>query len=280
MPRSPVTCLLAFCLLAAPARLLAQARGAYLGDLTWPEAEQRLREAPIVIVPFGAGAKEHGPQLPMNADATVLAYLVRQAVDSEPVLAAPPILHGWFPAFRDFPGTEVADPDVFTKYVFEVARSLVAAGAQRLVFLNTGITTATGLPLAIAARELRVQTGTPTLVVSWNDLETDETRALAQQQTGGHADEIETSIALVLEPALVRMDRAVRDYGHEPPKEYPGYEPGLFSRNPKDPAYSQTGLLGDPTLATADKGRRALAIMTRQWLKALRGFATVPRRAP
>jgi creatinine amidohydrolase len=265
---------------AAPAALGAQTRGAYLGDLTWPEAEQRLREASLVIVPFGAGAKEHGPQLPMNADAKVLEYLVRQAVESLPVLAAPPILHGWFPAFRAYPGTEVSDADVFTKYVLEVAQSLVEAGARRVVFLNTGITNATGLPLAIAARELRVRRGTPTLVVSWNDLETDETRALAEQETGGHADEIETSIALFLQPALVHMDRAVRDYGGEPPKDYPGYEPGLFSRDPKDPAYSRTGLLGDPTLATADKGRRALGIMTRQWLRALRGFATVPLRSP
>lgn len=57
----------------------------------------------------------------------------------------------------------VSDPDIFRRYVFEVARSLVRAGARRIVFLNTGIARATGLPIAIAAREIRVQTGTPTL---------------------------------------------------------------------------------------------------------------------
>ncbi len=264
------------CVLSAVEGVFAQTPGAYLGHLTWPEAEQRLQESPLAILPFGAGAKEHGPHLPMNADQKVMEYLCQQAVDSLAVLVAPPILHGWFPAFRDFPGTEVSDPDVFREYVFEVARSLVAHGAERIVFLNTGIGRATGLPLAIVAREIRVQTGTPTLVVSWDDLETVEIEALSEQRVGGHADELETSINLFLQPELVRAELPGADYGEGRRKDYPGYEPGLFSRDPNDPAYSEAGYFGDPSLASAEKGEAALAIMTREWLRALRGFAEAP----
>ncbi len=265
--------LLVFSILICEFNALAQTPGAYLGDLTWRDAEKRLQEAPLVIIPFAAGAKEHGPHLPMNADQKVMEYLCLQAVSSQPVLVAPPILHGWFPAFRDFPGTEVADAEIFWRYVFEVARSLIKQGAKRIVFLNTGITKATGLPISIAAREIRVQTGTPTLVLSWDDLETPEIDALQEQNAGGHADEIETSINLYLQPELVHMDRAVVDYGDDSKKDYPGYQPGLFSRNEQDPAYSTTGLFGDPTLATAEKGKKALDILTRQWLKSLAGFS-------
>jgi creatinine amidohydrolase len=251
--------------------------GAYLGELAWPQAEERLREAALVIVPFGAGAKEHGPHLPMNADRVVMEFLCRQAVESLAVIVAPPILHGWFPAFRDYPGTEVADPEVFRRYVYQVARSLVRHGAQRIVFLNTGITRATGLPIAIAARELRVEMGTPTLVISWDDLETPEIDALQEQEYGGHADEIETSINLFLQPELVSDELPPASYREGPPKDYPGYKPGLFSLDPRDPAYSETGYLGDPSLASAEKGEAALKIMTRSWLEALRGFSTAPR---
>jgi creatinine amidohydrolase len=209
----------------------------------------------------------------MTADQKVMEYLCRQAVDSVDVVIAPPILHGWFPAFRGYPGTEVADPDVFERYVFEVAMSLVKQGAQRIVFLNTGIAKATGLPLSIAAREIRTQTGTPALVVSWDDLETPEIDALRTERMGGHAGELETSINLFLQPDLVYMDRAVVDYGDREPKDYPGYKPGRLSRDPKDPGYTETGLFGDPTLADPEKGRRALEILTRQWLAALRGFS-------
>src|SRR5512134_3423007 len=96
MPQLPrPIALVAFCaasaLLAHP--VAAQARGAFLGDLTWPEAERRLRDAPLVIVPFGAGAKEHGPHLPLSTDRLVMEYLSATAVDSLPVVVAPPILH-------------------------------------------------------------------------------------------------------------------------------------------------------------------------------------------
>ena len=214
--------------------LSSQPKGFYLGECTWPEAEKLLKDAPLVIIPFGAGAKEHGPHLPMNADQKVLEYLCGQAVESSHVIVVPPILHGWFPAFRGFPGTEVADPELFQSYIFEVAKSLVKHGANRIVFLNTGIFKATGLPLSIAAREIRVQTGTPTLVVSWDDLETEEVEAFQEQEMGGHGDEIETSIHLYLQPDLVQMEKAVKDYGNRSKQNYSGYKPGLFSRNPDD----------------------------------------------
>jgi creatinine amidohydrolase len=130
--------------------------------------------------------------------------------------------------------------------------------------------------LGIVAREIRVQTGTPTLLVSWDDLETDEVEDLQEQMSGGHADELETSIHLVLQPDLVRMDLAIAGDRIPAGSAGPGYRPGLFSRDPEDPAFSTTGVSGDPTLATREKGERLLAIMTEQWLAALRSFSLVP----
>ena len=95
---------------------------------------------------------------------------------------------------------------------------------------------------------------------------------------GGHGDEIETSINLFLQPGLVDMALAVQDYGDRPPKDYGGYQPGVLSRDPGDPLYSTSGIFGDATLATAEKGEAALAVLTREWLAALDGFAQVPLR--
>lgn len=255
-----------------------QSPGVHLGDLSWLQAEERYATTPIVILPFGAGAKEHGPHMPMNADRVVMDHLVNAAIDSRDVIVAPPVLHGWFPAFREFPGTEVADPAVFQDYIFHVGMSLAKQGAQRIVFLNTGIANATGLPISIAAREIRVQTGVPTLVVNWGDLETEEIDALQEQQMGGHGDEIETSINLYLQPDLINMDLAVEDYGDRTPRDYGGYQPGVLARDPADPLYSESGIFGDATLATPEKGKAALDVLTREWLKALDGFAKVPLR--
>jgi len=262
-----------FCLTVAS----GQDPGSWLGELTWPEAEERIRSAPAVVIPFGAGAKEHGPHLPMNADAKVMEYLCERAIEALPVVIAPPILHGWFPAFREFPGTEVADHDAFVRYMAAVAQSLVRQGVQRLVFLNTGISRATGLPLSIVAREIQAEAGIPTLVVSWDDLEGPEMAALQEEKVGGHGDELETSIHLFLQPELVHMERAVRDVP-EVHSKGPGYRPGSYSRDRRHPNHSTTGITGDPTLATAEKGKLALELLTREWLKSLRSFAQAPVR--
>ena len=257
--------------------LFAQNPGAYLGELTWPEAEQRFQKTPVVIIPFAGGAKEHGPHLPMNADQKVMEYLCQKAVEEVPVIVAPPVLHGWFAAFREYPGTEISDPDIFRQYLFEISKSLIKSGAQRIVFLNMGVTKASGLPIAIVAREVRVQYRTPTLLISWDDLETDEALEFLDQKMGGHADESETSINLFLQPDLVKMENTVTDYwDFYPMKKYVGYRPGLFSRDKNDPMYSETGHFGDPTLAAAEKGRKILEIMTNNWLNALRGFSKDP----
>lgn len=253
-------------------------RGAYLGHLSWVKAEQRFKTAPIVVIPFGAGSKEHGPHLPMNADRVVMEYLLDKAVEAENVIITPPVLHGWFPAFRDFPGTEVRDPDVFRLYVQQIAESLTKQGAQRIVFLNMGIFRATGLPLSIAAREVRVETGIPTLVVNWDDLETEEAAAIFEQTSGGHADEVETSINLYLQPEKVDMSLAVKDYREHLKRDYRGYRPGFFARDKADPSFSESGLSGDPTLASAKKGKKVLDVMTREWLSILQGFATSPTK--
>ena len=250
--------------------------GAYLGELSWPDAEQRLKATALVIIPFGAGAKEHGPHLPMNVDQVVLQYLTDQAVTHSDAIVAPPILHGWLPSFRQYPGTEVSDASVFINYVKAVAESLIKHGARRIVFLNTSINKAGGLPLSIVARDIRANRGIPTLVLSWDDLETEEVVELLSQREGGHADEAETSINLFLQGDRVDMSKAVTDYGDRPERDYPGYKPGVFSRDKSDPAYSVSGGYGDPTLASAEKGEQILKIMTANLLQALAGFASEP----
>lgn len=157
-----------------------------------------------------------------------------------------------------------------------LGRSLARHGAKRIVFLNTGVTQSTGLPLGLAARELHAQQHIPVLLVSWDDLESPELRRLLQQRAGTHADELETSLMLFLRPDLVHMERAIADYREDGSEKGPGYRRRDFSRRRDDPDYSASGVYGDPTLATAEKGRRALEIMTTQWILALRRFATAP----
>ena len=241
--------------------------GQFLANLSWQQADQLIKTQ-TVIIPFAAGAKEHGPHLPMSTDQIVMEYLLKQAAQSSQVIIAPAILHGWFPAFREYPGTEIADPTIFQNYVRSVAESLVKSGAQRIVFLNMGIHKATGLPLSIVARDIRANHNIPTLVVSWDDLETEQAEQFYQQKRGGHADEGETSILLHLRPDLVDMSKAKQNYRANKTQMI-GYSPGKFVRE------KENGVYGDPTLATPQKGKKILKIMTDNWLLALQQFAKI-----
>jgi creatinine amidohydrolase len=81
-----------------------------------------------------------------------------------------------------------------------------------------------------------------------------------QQEGGSHADEIETSMILFMQPAAVDMKKAVKDYR-------PSVGSGL-TRDPKSTTstYSATGVWGDPTLATREKGRIATEALVAQIL--------------
>jgi creatinine amidohydrolase len=64
---------------------------------------------------------------------------------------------------------------------------------------------------------------------------------------GGHADAFGTSIALYLRPEKVRKDKIANPHN----KEVDWNDPNLdFSR------YSQTGVIGDPTTASAELGKK------------------------
>ena len=237
--------------------------GEFLANVSWQQAD-KLIKTKTVIIPFAAGAKEHGPHLPLSTDHIVMKHLLKKAAQNSNVIIAPPISHGWFPSFRDYPGTEISDPTIFQNYVKSVAESLVRSGATRIVFLNMGITKATGLPISIVARDIRANYNIPTLIISWDDMESEEAEHLYQQKRGGHADEGETSIILHLRPDLVDMNKAVKDYRQS--KTQIGYTPGKFDRA------TEIGVYGDPTLATAEKGKKILEIMVKNWLLALQQF--------
>jgi creatinine amidohydrolase len=90
-----------------------------------------------------------------------------------------------------------------------------------------------------------------------------------QQKWGTHADEIETSMILYMQPASVRMERAVAD-GER-------VRPGPLTRDPKRSGqhYSPSGVFGDATLATWQKGEKITEATVADILKDIDALAAV-----
>ena len=95
---------------------------------------------------------------------------------------------------------------------------------------------------------------------------------------------------LAIEPRSVKMNLAKPDYGHalsEPKTVF--YVPTVFDGSKNSGAdYSLTGVRGDPTFATAEKGRKILAAMAGELIdglqalypEAFRPTRTKPKAAP
>lgn len=232
----PLLALLSYLALAAP--------GLLLEELTWPEAEKVLTPDTIVVLPLGAAAKEHGPHLKLKNDFLIAEYLKERVLEKATVVVAPTLNYHFYPAFVEYPGSTTFTQDTARNVVVEICRSLAAYGPRRFYVLNTGISTVRAL--RPAAEEL-AKDG---LLLAYTDLHClDEVeKSLARQPYGSHADELETSLMLYIAPATVDMTRAVRDCNPD--------RPGGLTRRPEGPGtYSPTGVWGDATLATWEKGQ-------------------------
>ena len=252
---------------AAPGGGASASPGVRLGDMPWTEAERVLTTDRVVVLPLGAGVKEHGPHLPLSNDQILAEYEAARLLAARPVALLPALTYGHYPAFVEYPGTVSLSFETQKRLVVEICRSIALFGPRRFYVLNTGVSTRP--PLQAAAEELAREG----ILMRFTDpllagkAAEDEVR---QEKYGTHADEVETSMILYMAPASVRMERAVADGGV--------VRPGPLTRDPQrtDRHYSPSGVFGDPTLATWQKGERITEAVVASILKDVDALAAAP----
>jgi len=217
-----------------------------LENLTWVQAEEALKRYEVVLVALGARTKEHGPHLPLNTDYIMAEYLKGRVKREVSVAVLPTIQYGYYPSFLEYPGSVSIQAATFKEMVKDICLSMNGYGVKKFYVLNTGISTLK--PLEEAAVELK-QSGLILRYLNLNDVDKTLPQDLLKQEGGTHADESETSMMLYIAPETVDMVKAVKDFDPRPGRK------GL-TRNPEGKGtYSKTGIYGDPTLATSEKGR-------------------------
>lgn len=223
----------------------AKQHGVFLADLTWVEAEAVLKPDTVVVIPLGAASKEHGPHLRLDNDFTLATYFASRVLAAADVVVAPTIPYHYYPAFLEYPGSTHLSFDTARDVVVDIVRSLAHYGPRRFYVLNTGVSTLR--PLAASAEVLRKE-GILLRFTNVLKVSEDAEKSVSKQLRGTHADEIETSEMLYIAPDRVDMSRAVRD-------DSPA-APGPLTRKPDGKGvYSASGVWGDATLATREKGR-------------------------
>lgn len=233
----------------AAAQSPARSRGTRLADLTWPQAERLLDSATVVVIPLGAEAKEHGPHLPLRNDFIEATYYANRVLAAAHVVLAPTINYSFYPSFVEYPGSTTLRFDTARDMVVDICRTLARFGPRRFYILNTGVST---LRILAPARDSLAASGIVMTYTNEGRRSDSVEKAIARQPGGTHADEIETSMILYMEPKAVDMAKAAADY-------HPGA--GGLTRDSvaarrDGKVWSRTGIFGDATLATREKGRR------------------------
>ena len=231
-------------------------RGVLLENLTWVEAERRLGPETVVVIPLGAASKEHGPHLKLKNDLLIAEYLKEKVLAEADVVIAPTINYHFYPAFVEYPGSTSLRLETARDLVVDICRGLARFGPKRFYVLNTGVSTNRALA---PAAEILAADG---ITLKYTDLLTTLApveKEVGRQEGGTHADEIETSMMLVIAPGTVDMRKAVKDY-------HPGKGP--LTRKPGETGvYSASGVFGDATLARRSKGVRVLQVLVKSILQ-------------
>ena len=218
------------------------------------------RPGSVLVVPVGS-IEQHGYHLPVATDtllADAIAHLgVERVAEEIPVLVAPPVWTGHSPHHVSLGGTITTEVERLIATLADVATAGVENGFDAVVLVNGHGGNAAAIDNAVSV----IGTDHPdleTVGLTYFELAKPFIDEIRESETGGmaHGGEFETSLMLDLHPDLVRMDDAEGTYLDEP------YDRGIQDLLVGGPVgayrpfeeYSDSGAIGDPNLATAEKG--------------------------
>ncbi|KPL17469.1 MAG: creatininase [Bacteroides sp. SM1_62] len=233
---------------------------------TWKEMEELLREVDTAILPCGS-IEQHGPHLPLDVDyfdSIYLADRVAEACSTPKPFVLPGIPYGVSYHHEDFRGTVSISNQALSSLVYDIGISLVKNGIRKLIILNGHGDNAP--TLLYAAQMINRDTGIFVCVESGETSDTD-LYGLIETPVDIHAGEIETSTTLAIRPEVVRMDKAVNEtlkFG----SSYLDYtsERGV-AWYVRTKFLSESGIMGDPTKASSEKGKKCWEIMIAHLVK-------------
>ncbi|MEE2657854.1 MAG: creatininase family protein [Candidatus Latescibacterota bacterium] len=221
--------------------------------LTWAEMNDAIAHQKLVILPTGS-TEQHGRHLPLDTDVflteTVCLEVGRRAPDR--VLVLPPIAYGLNLHHIDFPGTIHIEPEVFIAFCVNITKSVAYHGFEKILIVNGH---GSNQPLIdLIARKTVLATESLCFATGYFQFLMEAFEEVRESEVVAHADEFETSLYLHLAPERVQMERAER--ADDRMGEFVSSDSTKTIRfNDYWGRWTCLGVHGDPTVATAEKGR-------------------------
>lgn len=219
------------------------------GLLPWDTtADAGSRRADVAVLPIGS-FEQHGPYLPLLTDTVIACAIAREVAAAYPVLRLPPVTMSCSHEHAAWPGTVSISATTLHAVVRDIAESLRRSGIGNLILIN-------GHGGNYVLRNVvQESAGSGTRMALFpGSADWSAARDRAGVRTPSHSDmhagEVETSILLHEQPELVRPGHMTSDFLADD-REH------LLTLGLR--AYTETGVVGRPSLASAEKGKELLA---------------------
>ncbi|MFF1676300.1 creatininase family protein [Streptomyces sp. NPDC058256] len=205
----------------------------------------------VAVLPVGS-FEQHGAFLPLATDTLVACAIAREVAAAYPVHLLPPVTISCSHEHAAWPGTVSISSVTLHAVVRDIADSLRRSGVDTLVLVNGH---GGNYVLGNVVQESAGSGTRMALFPAMEDWEAARERAGVQTSllSDMHAGEIETSILLHAHPELVKA----------------GYETSDFLADDRRhlltlgmSAYTESGVIGRPSMASAEKGKELLAGLT------------------
>ena len=265
-----------------------------IGDLTFVDIKEYLTQKDLIIVPM-ASLEQHGPHLPLYTDTVTAVEMSRRVSELIGVLHTPPIWMVYSPQHMHEPGngrgTITMRSTTMLAIMYDVARSLIHHGFNRIIFMNGH-----GSNVKIVdpvLRKLRYETGALiSFVKPYMERYVGILEGLMEnppeETPGWHASELETAQDLAWNEKLVRMDRAEHTKAHipaflpptfakkdgMPDVEFEGYNYFNFPMDHHE--FIESGVIGNPLRATKEKGEESFSRLSNYVARGILELMKVP----
>ncbi len=221
----------------------------WFAELTMKEVKEAAEANKVIILPVGS-VEEHGSHLPLCTDSVQPEYVAVEAAKKTDSLIAPPLKYGICTATRIFPGTISISFKSLYRITREIIEEFIRNGFKRFLLLSGHADEEQMAALRLAAhrvmwkhREEAEKRRLRIMVCSDYDFAY-ELRGKYFDEKDGHGGTIETSRVMAIKPNLIKGK------GRKNFQKLPKFEIIVNLRE-----FLPEGIRGDPTVASAEKGK-------------------------
>lgn len=260
--------------------------------LTWPEVNEAVKAGKVAIIPVGM-IEDHGHHLPIDTDLVLANAMVNKLAERIPdeIVVLPAQPYGYSPHHIDGPGVITIHWDTYINYLKDICDCLCYHGFRKIIMINGH---GSNRPVMQMAARLSLVDNPDCHVasLSWFELKgvQEAFKKIRGSEYCSHADEAETSVYLAADPDKVYMDKAVvKEYDERVSKHFgqgdlfnnpPAWHANSVQLNEYWSTVTKTGVFGDPSIATAEKGKVLLEAFATEMVEIVREFKArkiVPR---